>query len=258
MYMPEQISASSQLDSASPEQEQNNLQPSAISVSDLSKDIELEGGQRLGILKGISFEIKQGEAVAIVGRSGSGKTTLLGVLAGLDTASGGSVELMGEALETLDEDARAELRARHVGFVFQSFHLLPTLTALENVMMPLEMQKHKNAVGEATALLRRFGLSDRLAHFPPQLSGGEQQRVALARAFACAPDILFADEPTGNLDSATGEAIIEALFQRNKEHKTTLILVTHDQALASRCDRQIVIQDGTLVDANETSSGAHQ
>lgn len=226
--------------------EKGSSQPSIIVSSDVCKTVVLDGGRELQILKGISFEIKRGESVAIVGRSGSGKTTLLGLLAGLDVASAGSVRLMGQALESLDEDRRADLRAEHVGFVFQSFHLLPTLNALENVMMPLELFGHKGARAEAQQILHSLGLGDRQGHFPAQMSGGEQQRVALARAFACQPDILFADEPTGNLDTRTGEQIIQALFERNQAQGTTLVIVTHDIALARRCDQVIEIEDGCV------------
>ncbi len=220
----------------------------ALSAEAMTKSVALRDRQ-LEILKGISLEIKQGETVAIVGRSGSGKTTLLGVLAGLDIPSTGSVSLMGEALETLSEDARARLRSEHVGFVFQSFHLIPSMTALENVMLPLELGGDDKAYDQARSYLERLGLGDRLHHFPPQLSGGEQQRVALARAFVSRPSILFADEPTGNLDTSTGEVIIDLLFQLNAEHGTTLVMVTHDPALAGRCERQIRIEDGQVQNA---------
>lgn len=185
--------------------------------------------------------------MAIVGASGSGKTTLLSLLAGLDQPSEGLVFLDGECLTTMDEDGRASIRSRYVGFVFQSFHLLPNLTALENVMLPLELLARNDARTEAGALLSRVGLSDRLAHYPNQLSGGEQQRVAVARAFAAMPRVLFADEPTGNLDSSTGEQIIELLFEINREMRTTLVLVTHDDALASRCERIVQLKAGSIV-----------
>lgn len=217
-----------------------------ISVKNVSKSVTLDGGQVLDILKGISFDVEEGKSVAIVGRSGSGKTTLLGLLAGLDVSTSGSISFMSQALENLSEDQRAELRAEHVGFVFQSFHLLPTLTALENVMMPLELFGHEQAESEASAILASVGLSDRASHYPAQMSGGEQQRVAVARAFACQPKVLFADEPTGNLDSKTGADIIKALFQRNKEHGTSLIIVTHDMGLAELCDQVIEIEDGKV------------
>lgn len=231
---------------------------SVLSVRDLRKQVELGNHRELDILKGIDFEIKHGESVAIVGRSGSGKTTLLGILAGLDTASSGSVSLMGQTLEALDEDERAALRARYVGFVFQSFHLLPSLTALENVMMPLEMAQHDEPMKHAATLLSSLGLGDRLEHYPAQMSGGEQQRVALARAFAADPEILFADEPTGNLDRTTGEEIINALFERNRLHQTTLVIVTHDPELAKRCDRQLLIEDGLIVTTERLNSTQSQ
>ncbi|HEX4910259.1 MAG TPA: ABC transporter ATP-binding protein [Permianibacter sp.] len=201
----------------------------------------------LDILTDISFAIQSGESVAIVGASGSGKSTLLGLLAGLDTPSHGDIWLDGEPLRALDEDSRASLRARKVGFVFQSFHLLPALTALENVMLPLEIAGHSDADKTARHWLERVGLGSRLSHTPRQLSGGEQQRVAIARAFAAQPAILFADEPTGNLDRATGSRIIELLFSLNAEQGTTLVLVTHDDALARRCQRRLMLAAGRLV-----------
>jgi len=204
-------------------------------------------GAELEILKGITLEIKSGESVAIIGASGSGKSTLLGLLAGLDVASAGMVTLNGTELGALDEDGRARFRARHVGFVFQSFQLLPALTALENVMLPLELQGHSNVAEQAEHYLRRVELGARMKHYPLQLSGGEQQRVALARAFASRPAILFADEPTGNLDTRTGERIIDLLFELNREEGTTLVLVTHDQALADRCQRRLRMDAGALV-----------
>ncbi len=188
------------------------------------------------------------EAVAVVGASGSGKSTLLGLLAGLDTASRGSVRLDGVELFALDEDGRAALRKRLVGFVFQSFQLLAPLTALENVMLPLELAEQGDAEVQARAMLERVGLGDRLGHYPKYLSGGEQQRVALARAFVVQPKVLFADEPTGNLDAATGKGIIDLLFALNAEHGTTLVLVTHDEMLAGRCARQIRLAGGRVVD----------
>ncbi len=188
------------------------------------------------------------EAVAVVGASGSGKSTLLGLLAGLDTASRGSVRLDGVELFALDEDGRAALRKRLVGFVFQSFQLLAPLTALENVMLPLELAEQGDAEVQARSMLERVGLGDRLGHYPKYLSGGEQQRVALARAFVVQPKVLFADEPTGNLDAATGKGIIDLLFALNAEHGTTLVLVTHDEMLAGRCARQIRLAGGRVVD----------
>jgi len=187
------------------------------------------------------------ETVAIVGPSGAGKSTLLALLAGLDVPTRGSTWLMGQDLSALDEDGRAAVRARHVGFVFQSFHLLPSLTALENVLLPLELAGDRNAPALAREALDHVGLSARLSHYPRQLSGGEQQRVALARAFVCKPDVLFADEPTGNLDTATGARIIELLFEFNQSAQTTLVLVTHDHALAGRCDRVLQLDAGHLI-----------
>jgi putative ABC transport system ATP-binding protein len=218
----------------------------AVQAEALTKEVA-SGDGRLTILHQISFSVMAGEAVAIVGASGSGKSTLLGLLAGLDSPSAGTVHLAGEDLHALDEDGRAALRGRVAGFVFQSFHLLPSLTALENVMLPLELAGRGDAQGPARALLERVSLGERLAHYPKHLSGGEQQRVALARAFAPAPAILFADEPTGNLDAETGQAVIDLMFTMNSERGTTLILVTHDEALARRCDRTLRLSSGTLV-----------
>ena len=218
----------------------------AVAANQVAKTVPVRGHD-LEILKSIDLEIKQGESLAILGRSGSGKTTLLGILAGLDAPTRGDVVLSGQKISHLSEDERALVRAKHVGFVFQSFHLLPALTTLENVMLPLEL-KGKDAKELATQYLEQVGLGDRLNHFPPQLSGGEQQRVALARAFACQPDILFADEPTGNLDSATGKEIIDLLFELNSRHNTTLVMVTHDASLAERCQRCVHIDGGQLID----------
>ena len=204
-------------------------------------------GTELEILKGISLEIKSGESVAIVGASGSGKSTLLGLLAGLDEASGGRVIIGDTDLGALDEDGRALFRGQHVGFVFQSFQLLPALTALENVMLPLELQGQRDARSQAETFLQRVELGPRMSHYPRQLSGGEQQRVAIARAFAASPSILFADEPTGNLDTRTGGHIIDLLFELNREQGTTLVLVTHDQQLADRCQRRLCLEAGELV-----------
>lgn len=200
----------------------------------------------LDILSSVDLTIKPGETVAVVGVSGSGKSTLLSLLAGLDTPTAGSVELAGEMLTDLTEDGRAELRSRNVGFVFQSFQLLPSLTALENVMLPLELAAERNPEEVARRMMERVELSHRLTHYPKQLSGGEQQRVALARAFVARPKILFADEPTGNLDSKTGRHIIDLLFELNQEQLTTLVLVTHDEALASRCQRKIHLDGGRI------------
>lgn len=202
----------------------------------------------LTIVKDATFVVRAGEAVAILGASGSGKSTLLGLLAGLDVPTSGRVWLAGEDLFALDEDGRARLRGQQVGFVFQSFQLLPALTALENVMLPLELAGGRDAAARAREVLGRVGLGERVTHYPRQLSGGEQQRVAVARAFVTEPRLLFADEPTGNLDSTTGEQIIELLFKMNRESGTTLILVTHDTELARRCDRRIHISAGEIVE----------
>ena len=209
------------------------------------------GDSELAILQDVSFDVQEGEAVAILGASGSGKTTLLGLMAGLDTPTAGQVEIDGIDLFSLDEDGRAALRGRMVGFVFQSFQLLPALTALENVMLPLELAGISGARDSAAALLGRVGLAERLKHYPKQLSGGEQQRVALARAFVSKPRLLLADEPTGNLDAATGRDIIELMFDLNRERRTTLLLVTHDESLARRCRRRLRIAAGRLT-ADET------
>ncbi len=216
-----------------------------LQVRSLSKRVD-NGGEPLTILHEISFAVANGDTVAIVGASGSGKSTLLGLLAGLDQASSGTVILAGETLEGLDEDARAVLRGRLLGFVFQNFQLLPALTALENVMLPLELAGAANARSEADFWLRRVGLEHRLRHYPKHLSGGEQQRVALARAFAPGPQLVLADEPTGNLDAATGHQIIELMFAINAERATTLILVTHDEEIAARCSRRLRMHAGEL------------
>lgn len=220
-----------------------------IKAINLQKSVPVADGT-LEILRGISFEIKRGETAAIVGASGSGKSTLLGLLAGLDTASQGDVEIDGQPLSALDEDARAALRGAKVGFVFQSFQLLPALTALENVMLPLELAGQSGALQRARDYLERVGLGERLDHYPTMLSGGEQQRVAIARAFAASPTILFADEPTGNLDTNTGTKIIELLFELNQSEGTTLVLVTHDERLAARCRRRFLMDSGTLEEAS--------
>jgi putative ABC transport system ATP-binding protein len=217
----------------------------ALQAQGLGKRVQLPTGP-LTILEDVSFSIKAGETVAIVGASGSGKSTLLSLLAGLDTPSSGEVVLAGETLSKLDEDGRAAVRGRHVGFVFQAFQLLPSLTALENVMLPLELAGRTDAETEARAILAQVGLSERLTHYPRQLSGGEQQRVALARAFVAKPAVLFADEPTGNLDTRTGASVIELLFELNARSGTTLVLVTHDPALAERCQRVLRIDSGRL------------
>lgn len=222
--------------------------PPALRAIELGKTVSLPSGD-LTILEGVSFAIGAGERVAIVGASGSGKSTLLSLLAGLDLPSRGDVELAGQSLAGLDEDARARLRGERVGFVFQSFQLLPSLTALENVMLPLELRGDARAGEQARAVLAEVGLGQRLDHYPRQLSGGEQQRVALARAFVTRPQLLFADEPTGNLDTHTGEAVVELLFRLNAEAGTTLVLVTHDDGLAARCDRILRLDAGRLVAA---------
>jgi len=219
-----------------------------IKTSQLSKRVSTAESE-LEILRGIELEIKQGETAAIVGASGSGKSTLLGLLAGLDTPSGGMILLDGINIVNLDEDQRATLRSQKVGFVFQSFQLLPALTALENVMLPLELAGIEHAREKSEEFLSRVGLGERLHHYPRTLSGGEQQRVAIARAFASQPVILFADEPTGNLDTATGANVIELLFGLNEEEGTTLVLVTHDNGLADRCQRKFTMTAGHLEEA---------
>jgi len=211
----------------------------------LSKQVAT-GDAQLTILDDVSLDIAQGEAVAVLGASGSGKSTLLGLLAGLDTPTAGSVSIAGKDLFGLDEDGRAALRSQLVGFVFQSFQLLPALTAVENVMLPLELAGEPGAQNQARAMLERVGLAARVAHYPKQLSGGEQQRVAIARAFVRAPRLLFADEPTGNLDSATGEQIIDLMFELNRQQRATLVLVTHDEAISRRCGRALRLTAGRL------------
>ena len=218
----------------------------AIIVEHLTKRVRDADGW-LTILDDVSFELPRGATVAVLGASGSGKSTLLGLVAGLDLPSEGSVCALGERLFDLDEDRRAAWRARHVGFVFQTFQLLPQMTALENVMLPLELAGDPQARAKSVALLDRVGLGDRLGHYPRTLSGGEQQRVALARAFAPHPPLLFADEPTGSLDAATGERIMELMFELNREAGATLVLVTHDPVLAARCDRRLTLKAGRLV-----------
>jgi len=225
-----------------------------IATRNLSKRVDTAAGP-LDILTDIGLEIQAREAVAIAGVSGSGKSTLLGLLAGLDLPSSGEVLLSGHRLNDLDEDGRARVRGELVGFVFQSFQLLLGLTALENVMLPLELRGDRDPRDQAAELLRRVGLEERLQHYPKQLSGGEQQRVAIARAFATEPAILFADEPTGNLDNVTGERVIDLLFRLNQDKGTTLVLVTHDEHLAGRCDRLIRLEAGKVVaDDNEVHS----
>ena len=222
-----------------------------IETRDLVKSVDTSEGV-LTILKGISLKFEAGEAVAIVGASGSGKSTLLGLMAGLDVSSSGEIILDGHELSSLDEEERAVLRGQLVGFVFQSFQLLPSLTALENVMLPIELKGDTAAKEKAVHLLDRVGLSERWHHYPNQLSGGEQQRIAIARAFATEARILFADEPTGNLDTATGAKIVDLLFDLNKAFSTTLVLVTHDERLAARCDRQVRLVAGEVISGNVT------
>ncbi len=216
-----------------------------VRVAQLTKQVTT-GDSILTILSDVSFNIAAGEAVAVVGASGSGKSTLLGLLAGLDTPTSGSIHVDGQDLFALDEDGRAALRARLLGFVFQSFNLLPAMTALENVMLPLELAGAANAAESARELLGRVGLAARLSHYPKQLSGGEQQRVAIARAFVTKPALLLADEPTGNLDAATGAEIIKLMFELNREQGATLILVTHDAELSQRCGRVLQLAGGVL------------
>ncbi|ABE49519.1 ABC transporter ATP-binding protein [Methylobacillus flagellatus] len=225
--------------------------PLAVEAVNLDKYIE-NGDGRLDILRSLSLQVAAGEKVAIIGSSGSGKSTLLSLLAGLDSPSGGKVLVNGTEISHLDEDGRAAIRGKRMGFVFQSFQLLPSLTALENVMLPLQLAGRKDARDRSSAALERVGLGQRLSHYPRQMSGGEQQRVAIARAFAPQPAILFADEPTGNLDEHTGERIVELLFGLNAESGTTLILVTHDMQLASRCQRKLRLHDGQLHEEGPT------
>jgi len=218
---------------------------SILELQNVSKTYQ-SGSRKLTVLDQVTLSIQAGETLAIVGPSGSGKTTLLGLCAGLDSSSTGSVVLNGESLEKLNEDQRAAVRSRDVGFIFQNFQLLPTLTALENVMVPLELKKRKDAKEKAMELLDKVGLKDRATHYPTQLSGGEQQRVSIARAFANAPKILFADEPTGNLDTETGTMIENLIFDLNKEQGTTLVLVTHDLELAAKTQRIVHIKGGKI------------
>jgi len=226
-----------------------------LRCSALEKTVDTAEGA-LHILTAITLEIKTGDSVAITGASGSGKSTLLGLLAGLDLPSSGKIWLAGEEITAMDEDRRADLRMRHVGFVFQSFQLLGSLTAIENVMLPLELSGKTDAREAARRYLDRVSLGNRLSHYPNQLSGGEQQRVAIARAFANSPTVLFADEPTGNLDTRTGARIIDILFDLNHEAGTTLVLVTHEQRLAELCQRGLMLEDGYLVSDAATPSGA--
>ena len=218
----------------------------AIRVTKLGKRVRLPESE-LCILEDVSFSLNRGETAAIIGASGSGKSTLLSLMAGLDTPSEGDVDILGTAPNALDEDGRAKLRGASVGFVFQNFQLLPALTALENVMLPLELSGHADPESAARDILGKVGLAERLQHYPRQLSGGEQQRVAIARAFVVNPAVLFADEPTGNLDTDTGRAIADLLFELNATRGTTLVLVTHDERLAARCQRQLRLNAGRLV-----------
>lgn len=223
-----------------------------LNVSQLTKTYS-SGSKELTVLSDISFEVIAGATFSIVGPSGSGKTTLLGLCAGLDKANNGTISLCGVDLASLDEDQRALLRNKEVGFIFQDFQLLPTLTALENVAVPLELQGNKDAISRAKELLSKVGLGDRVNHYPSQLSGGEQQRVALARAFSTRPSILFADEPTGNLDEETGEKVIQLLFELNKEAGTTLVIVTHDLDLAKRTQQILRLKGGKIL-SNEMTT----
>ncbi len=218
-----------------------------LNVQHLEKKYH-SGSKKLTVLHDISFSVEEGETFAIVGPSGSGKTTLLGLCAGLDQPDSGTISLCGTELNGLSEDERALLRNQHVGFVFQDFQLLPTLTALENVAVPLELQGDKNAISASKELLNKVGLGDRFNHYPSQLSGGEQQRVALARAFSNNPSILFADEPTGNLDAETGEKVVQLLFQLNKELGTTLVMITHDLELAEKTQRILRLKGGKIIE----------
>ena len=227
-----------------------------IRTSGLTKRVSTSEGE-LTILEDVDLHIENGERVAIVGASGSGKSTLLGLMAGLDTATSGEIWLHGRQLSAMDEEQRALLRAQAVGFVFQTFQLLPSLTALENVMLPIELKGDAGAGEKARGLLDRVGLADRWHHYPNQLSGGEQQRVAIARAFATNAPILFADEPTGNLDTATGGKVIDILFELNREFDTTLVLVTHDERLAHQCDRMIKLAAGRIAGEESSVEAVH-
>jgi putative ABC transport system ATP-binding protein len=227
---------------------------SLISVTHVYKSVTDSSGT-LTILRDIDFSLSAGETLAIVGASGSGKSTLLSLMAGLDTPSQGSVRVAGQDLFSLSEDARAQVRAQHMGFVFQSFQLMANLTALENVMLPLELSGRSGIVATATAMLQRVGLGERLKHYPKVLSGGEQQRVALARAFVIKPPILLADEPTGSLDHATGETILNLMFELNQELGTTLVLVTHDERVAARCQRRLIIEAGQQRQVSDSPDG---
>jgi putative ABC transport system ATP-binding protein len=226
--------------------ENSDNDPVVLRTTNLSKKVSSPEGM-LTILDNISLDIRKGETVALVGASGAGKTTLLALLAGLDRPSAGQVWLCGQEITAMAEDGRAKLRGQHVGFVFQSFHLVSSLTAIENVMLPLELVGDARARARAEEALTSVGLQHRTGHYPKQLSGGEKQRVAIARAFVTRPDILFADEPTGNLDTASGDRVAELLFELNRQYKTTLVLVTHDRTLATRCDRKFELEAGRMV-----------
>jgi putative ABC transport system ATP-binding protein len=226
--------------------------PKILKISGLEKTYT-SGSKELKVLQNISFDVEKGQTFSIVGPSGSGKTTLLGLCAGLDKPTAGKIELCGRDLSALDEDERALLRNKEVGFIFQNFQLLPTLTALENVSVPLELQGEKDAATSASALLEKVGLKDRLHHYPSQLSGGEQQRVALARAFSNKPSILFADEPTGNLDEDTGEKVIQLLFELNKDAGTTLVIISHDLDLANRTQQILRLKGGQILTNEPTA-----
>ena len=225
-----------------------------LTASNLSKRVKIGESDELTILNDISFNLKEGRSLAILGESGSGKTTLLGLLAALDTPSSGSVEIKGQSLFDSNEEQRAQLRKENIGFVFQSFQLIDGLTALENVMMPLELQGDNQARVKASEMLNKVGLGERFAHYPNQLSGGEQQRVAIARAFVTQPKLLLADEPTGNLDTATGEKVIKLMFNLNKESNTTLVLVTHDVHLAKLCDESMTLSGGKMVSLEQNNT----
>jgi putative ABC transport system ATP-binding protein len=226
--------------------------PKILKINGLEKTYT-SGSKQLTVLQNVSFDVEKGQTFSIVGPSGSGKTTLLGIAAGLDKPNAGSVELCGYDLNALNEDERALLRNKEVGFIFQNFQLLPTLTALENVSVPLELQGAKDAAKNATALLEKVGLLDRIHHYPSQLSGGEQQRVALARAFSNTPSILFADEPTGNLDEETGEKVIQLLFELNKDAGTTLVIISHDLDLANRTQQILRLKGGQIMTNEPTA-----
>ena len=227
--------------------------PKILKIHELEKTYT-SGSKNITVLHDISFEIEKGDTFSIVGPSGSGKTTLLGLCAGLDHPDAGTVELCGYNIQDLNEDERAQLRNKEVGFIFQNFQLLPTLTALENVIVPLELQGAKNAIKIGMELLDKVGLADRFHHYPSQLSGGEQQRVALARAFSSSPSILFADEPTGNLDEETGEKVIQLLFELNKEAGTTLVIISHDLDLANRTQQILRLKGGKIMTNERTLS----